>query len=204
MGVSTKAVILIVLVIAVVWYMRSAKKEPPPQSNAAISPAVPTSSSSSSTPSVQRAIELGNNSMAPWGVNATFNGYFPDARWIWGSANANEKAPGAGVTYAFGTTFTVATAGTATVHIIVDNTATLILNGTTISSNIGGGWGAIPDYPKVKVSLMAGTNNLVINATNLSVAGEENPAGLLAGVIHDETGAILTQTNSSWSMRTVS
>ncbi len=205
MGFIIKTLVLIVIVIALVWYLRQSGTNTQPESTSSVPISPPGASSASasttSTPSAQNAIDLGNNTMAPWGVNATFNGYFPNARWIWAVANANEKTLADGTKYAFTSTFTVATAGTATVHVIADNSGTLILNGTTIATNFGGGWGNVPNYPRFSVPLAAGTNTLVIHVTNLGPG--ENPAGLLAGVIHSDTGAILTQTNSSWTVRTV-
>ncbi len=154
------------------------------------------------SPGTVNAFELGDNTMLPWGVNATFKATFPRARWIWGSANAEGLAP-VNINYEFRTTFSVAAACAATVHVIADNSASVVLNGTTVATNIGGGWGGAPnaaEYPRIKVTLAAGTNVLLISAAN---GGEgPNPAGLLAGVVRDDTGTVLTQTDSTWSVRT--
>jgi hypothetical protein len=204
MGFITKTVVLFVVVVVLIWYFflrTPAKANPAPPSS---TPSVPPQSSKPSVDPVpvytMKAVDLGDNTLPTWGVNPVFNNVFPRARWIWGSAKANELAP-PGIKYEFRTSFTVDTACAATIHVIADNSASVVLNGIQITTeNIGGGWGPHP-HPRFSVTLKAGTNVLLITAVNLGVG--DNPAGLLAGVVRDDTGTVLAQTDSNWSVRTV-
>jgi hypothetical protein len=142
--------------------------------------------------------DLGNNTMAPWGGNSKFNGYFPDGRWIWATEKANESAQSSRG-YRLGTTIYVDAACVATVHVIVDNTANVFLNGNAVGPNCVGGWGENPNYTHFDVTLATGNNILVILAVNGAANGRgPNPAGLLAGVRRKDNGAVLTNTNLSW------
>jgi hypothetical protein len=177
MGIITNTVVLsVVVVVVLVWYFFL---RPP-----------------------AKAVDLGDNTLPTWGVNPLFNKVFPRARWIWGSAKANETAP-PGIKYEFRTSFTVDTACAATIHVIADNFASVVLNGTKITTtDVGGGWGTTLSanrYPRLNVTLKAGTNVLLITAVNLGEAS--NPAGLLAGVVRNDTGTILAQTDSTWTVR---
>lgn len=132
---------------------------------------------------------LGKFGINPWGVNAAFAA--PTAFWIWNSQTAATDAP-ANVPVTFKTQFwnSGSTPINATLHIVVDNDATVNLNGSDIGK-ASGGWGNA-NYPKMPVTLQPGNNLFTIVATNGG-----GPAGLLAAVI-DPSGKVLLQTDHTW------
>jgi len=134
--------------------------------------------------------QLGSFSMNPWGSASNF--IDKQAQWIWNIDTAATDAPLTPIK--FSTQFMNSSLSElpATLHVIVDNSATVTLNGTKIGDVAGGGW-ATQDYSKIKMNLKSGNNIIDIVAAN---AG--GPAGLIASLVKDSDKSVLMRTDSSW------
>jgi hypothetical protein len=78
------------------------------------------------------------------------------------------------------------------VHILVDDRATVILNGVPVGTAIDG-W-TTPTYPQIPINLLNGPNLLQIAAINLAPGG----AALMASVIRSD-GVVLAHTDGTWT-----
>ncbi len=129
---------------------------------------------------------LGPYDMGPWQAS---NFRDRSAQWIW---NDPDAAGGAaqGACIVFNRAYTARTAVDATMDIVVDNQATVYLNGARVGQAAGGWEGG--DYPKLALRLKRGANIIDVEAVN---AG--GPAGLLVSV-RDGAGAVLLRSDASW------
>jgi len=102
--------------------------------------------------------------------------------------------------FEFYTTVNVDTETKATLHLIVDNFATVELNGVTIqcpsssegwckNSLFNDGYWSKTNYPKIPMTLRPGTNDLRVIGRNM-----EGPGGFIASLIAED-GTVLTNTN---------
>ena len=128
--------------------------------------------------------------MAPWGSASKF--VDSSAQWIWNLQTAATTAP-ANVPIKFSNQWnnTTGVAVPAVLHVIVDDTATVDLNGTKVK-DIAGGWGGT-DYPKLPISLVPGNNIIDIIATNGG-----GPAALIVSLVRTSDSSVLLRSDSSW------
>ena len=134
------------------------------------------------------AIQLGAMGIDPWGSMSKF--VDPSAQWIWNLQTAAVDAPNTPVKFSNQWYNTSSTNVPATLHILVDNKATVMLNGEKIA-DVEGGWSQ-PDYPKVNLSLIPGNNVIDVIATNTG-----GPAALIASLVASGETIIL-RTDSTW------
>lgn len=136
------------------------------------------------------AISLGKYPIAPWGSTSNF--VDPQAQWIWNLSTAATEAP-ANIPIKFSTLYTNSSGSPidAVLHVLVDDNATVYLNGTKVGV-VGGGWNS-PDYTKLPISLPIGYNTIDIVATN---AG--GPAALIASLVKTSDKSVLLRTDNTW------
>jgi hypothetical protein len=146
-------------------------------------------------PSIQgkSAIQLGAFGFAgdPWGTASNF--VAPDAQWIWNASTAATSAE-ANVPITFSNQWWNQTSNNvdAILHVIVDDTATVSLNGTKLRDVEGGGWNTT-SYPQIPVTLTPGNNRIDIVATNSG-----GPAALLVALVRSSDKAVLLKSDSTW------
>jgi hypothetical protein len=143
----------------------------------------------------KKAFDLGAyNTSSAWSAES-----FADktAKWVWSEKGAMDSAA-AGCTK-FIKVHASPSDTPATLHIIVDNSAKITLNGQPVGEATGGfgrnDGGRGPT--KLPVQLVKGTNTLEVSATNMPHNGGKNPAGLLLSVI-TPNGAVAFHTDDSW------
>lgn len=129
---------------------------------------------------------LGPYNMNPWNA---WNFEDRQAQWIWNDPNAASDTGNDCINFI--TTFYANTDINATVSIIVDNWATLFINGKQLGG-AGGGWGG-GDYTKMIVKLQAGQNIISVKAQNGG-----GPAGLLLSARNNENNTVLFRSDQSW------
>jgi len=130
--------------------------------------------------------------MSPWKSTSQF--VDPTAKWLWATSNAQSSAP-PNILYRFQYVYNNSeNIRTATVHVIIDNGGSFILNGSTIGVVSGSGW-ATTAYSKMSVSLLPGNNLFVFPSYN--AGSSNNPAGILISAV-DENNNILFSTDSQW------
>ncbi len=125
------------------------------------------------------------------------------AKWIWYHAGAqSSSSPDTAATF---TATVMATAadfddqGTAAaqLHIIVDDTADVYLNGAKVGS-VQYGWRPYEYIGRpLSLTLAKGTNTLSIRAVNTG-----GPAGLIASLVSVDGNTVLARTNGAWTYRT--
>lgn len=151
-----------------------------PLSGAPSSPPAPTDAGTGEPVAV-----LGPFDLAPFGAGAF---PVPSAKWVWSASGAHVSAT-AGEVISFSGTFSATTAGTATLHVRVDNLATLYVNGAAL------GGVATPTAGRWRIPVQVGSNVITAVAINTSTG----PAGFIAGVVSDTDGTkVLTQTDATW------
>lgn len=134
------------------------------------------------------AIDLGAYGMGPWSSASRF--VDPLARWLWNIPSAASDAPtGVDVTFQREIRNTSSVSTDVTLHIIVDNRATVSLNLAVIQAVSGGWW--TPTYPRIGLVLEPGTNLLNIVAVN-----DGGPAGLLFSMVRDVDGSVVMRSDS--------
>lgn len=79
----------------------------------------------------------------------------------------------------------------ATLHVIVDDNATVNLNGVKVG-DASGGWGD-NNYPKLPVTLKTGNNIFDIVATNGG-----GPAALLVALVKKSDNSIIFRSDATW------
>lgn len=140
------------------------------------------------------AIQLGDMGLGPWGSASNFVDM--SAKWIWNTQTATVDAPNTPVKFSNQWYNIMSSNVPATLHIIVDNKATVMLNGKQIA-DVEGGWDTT-NYPKVNLTLVPGNNVIDIIATNAGGA-----AALIASLVKNSDSSIIMRTDSSWVTNTV-
>jgi hypothetical protein len=136
-----------------------------------------------------KALQLGQYNMSPWGGAAKF--VDPNAQWIWNLQTAATDASTVPITFSNQYYNNTATPIDTILHIIVDDVATVTLNGTKIG-DVRGGWDTL-EYPKLPITLQPGNNRIDILATNTG-----GPAGLLVALVKKSDNTILLRSDASW------
>lgn len=139
------------------------------------------------------AVELGPASL----FGSTYVGTgkpFSDtqAKWIW--IHAGTASTSTVMAATFSTTLFAAVQGTQVVlTVIVDDDATVYLNGDAVGDAYLGWYGDIPPTT-IRLTLAKGINTLSIRAHN-----DGGPAGLLASVASADGKTVLARTSSAWT-----
>lgn len=120
--------------------------------------------------------------MKPWLSKAAFSP--KHASWVWNTAYANIAAPiGPAVFYdVYFNPLNVTVS--ASVHIMVDNTAVVYCNGVLAGAVTQNSY-LKKNYPRLPVRLLPGNNSFMFNATNTASSASHpttpNSAGLIYG-----------------------
>ncbi|MEW5306486.1 MAG: hypothetical protein WDW36_008945 [Sanguina aurantia] len=130
----------------------------------------------------QTTYVLGPYGMKPWLSKAAFSP--KHTSWVWNTAYANIAAPiGSAVFYDMYFNPSNVTVS-ASVHIMVDNTALVYCNGVLVGSVSQNSY-LKTNYPRFFVKLLPGSNTFVFNATNTASSPSHpttpNSAGLIYG-----------------------
>lgn len=143
-------------------------------------------------PSGQPVVELGVVGISPWGGCPDF--VDRTAKWIWTDSAAVSSVPSNQTPVTFVKKYENNQNNIPiTINIIVDNWATIRLNGATIGT-VAGGWGGYSQY--LHGILKPGLNVLEIDTINQG--GVNNPAGIVASAFIESTPTVLFHTDSSW------
>jgi hypothetical protein len=135
-------------------------------------------------------VVLGAYGIPPFGTASEFADR--EALWIWNTPLAQFNAP-FGQPIVFSKSINVPTSTPVIIHVLVDDTATIILNGVPLAT-VSNGW-TTTSYPQIPATLQAGPNLLQITAINLAPGG----AGLLASVISVSPPNVLAHTDGTWT-----
>ncbi|KAG2485372.1 hypothetical protein HYH03_015863 [Edaphochlamys debaryana] len=144
----------------------------------------------------QPAAVLGPPDMDPWYARV----YDESASWIWMYYTIYRDSP-TNVIPVFTKALDLPAATRASLTLLADDSAEVYLNGVFQGTTVGG-WSYWPDnMPRVALELQAGTNTLAISGVNQWGQGRPgyNPAGLLASLVDEASGAVLARTDGSWS-----
>lgn len=161
------------IIIGVIYAMSSGKEGPVPLNGT-------------------KASELGDFPMAPWGGAANFSD--TSAKWIWNTSNAAAGAPAGVVKFSNQYYNASGSPVSTTLHMIVDDGATISINGSQVADVPGGGW-ANANYPKRPVTFVAGNNLIEISATNGG-----GPAGTIFSFKKDSDNTVLIKSDSTWTV----
>ena len=138
---------------------------------------------------------LGTVGMQPWG---TISGN-QNAKWIWSEATSASASYTNTDLWTFSGSFVSSSSYTGTIEVCADDQATVYLNGQIIQSV---NYFKILNFQQTPVqssiSVIVGTNTIVVNAQNLVGA-----AGLLLS-IKDSSGNYVFTTGSSWTFQRTS
>lgn len=134
------------------------------------------------------AAVLGAPSMTPWKVT---NFKVPTAQWIWNTATAASGAPSGKVQFSQVYNNTSIAPLAASLHIIVDDSALIMLNGVQAGTAVGGYAGP---YSQVAMTLQPGWNRVDVIATNSG-----GPGGLLCALVSASDSTVLLQSDGSWA-----
>ncbi len=141
--------------------------------------------------SVVPVFNLGNYGIAPWGNNNNF--IDKTAQWIWYSSNGNSVSSNNSVPITIQYVYTNSTKKIidASLYMMVDNNADVLLNKNYIKKNVEGGWNG--DIPFIKISIYPGENLF-----EFKVKSNGGPGGLLVSCISSNSNHVLFNSNSSW------
>ena len=153
------------------------------------SPATPTAPTGN-----RPAVVLGVWGMRPWGARAKF--VTPTAMWIWSTAGAAKSAPPGTVAFTRDYNSTSGADVTAMLHIIVDNSVDVTLNGKSVGSGTGG-WDRA-NYPKLPVTLTPGLNKFEFNCGN--AGNKPSPAGMIYSLV-SSSGEVLMTSDASTQVK---
>ena len=132
--------------------------------------------------------DLGSYSMAPWGSASNF--IDPKAQWIWNSQAAATSAPKGTVIFENQYYNSGSTNISAVLHIEVDDSAVVNLNGNNLGSASAGYGGG---YTQISCQLIPGNNLFKVAATNTG-----GPAGVLLSLINTQTNTVLLRSDNTW------
>jgi hypothetical protein len=122
----------------------------------------------------------------------------PQAKFVWTHKGADRRSDMPEVWHRFFTELTLSAPTKATMHMVVDNVAIVYVNGDKVRK-VAGGWQQGTSYPKIPITLKAGTNYIDIEAMNLI---PPTPGGLLVSIIAED-GRVLSRTGDSrWRLET--
>ena len=139
---------------------------------------------------------LGKLGIGPWKGAPGFKNQ--KAKWIWYTKNANISAPGsANAIFKYTWNNSSSSNISAKINIIVDNEATIIVNGKNIGEQEGG-WGGSGGL--FNVILPPGKNDFIFDATNEGTI--PNPAGLLVSVLDENNKILFSTGDSGWKYST--
>ena len=141
---------------------------------------------------------LGTVGIQPWGSISGNQA----AQWIWSDPTATSGSYTNTDLWTFSGSFQSTSAYTGTIEVCVDDQATVYLNGQMIQST---NFFKVQDFkvtpapPQSSISVIAGTNTIMVVAQNLPWNGPNN-AGLLLS-IKDNNGNYVYTTGTSWTFQ---
>lgn len=135
---------------------------------------------------------LGTYGMAPWGSASGF--VAPSASWIWNSSTAYSDAPTDNFYIEVDWADSVPAPYWATLHIIVDNTCDVYMNGSYVGSVRSEGWNTT-NYTRLSIYIQGGYNLLRLYVGN-AAGNTPNPAGLLCALVRDSDGVVMLPSGS--------
>ena len=139
---------------------------------------------------------LGKLGIGPWKGAPGFKNQ--KAKWIWFTKNANISAPGsANASFKYTWNNSSSSNISAKINIIVDNEASIIVNGKNIGEQKGG-WGGSGGL--FNVILPPGKNDFIFDATNEGTI--PNPAGLIVSVLDENDKILFSTGDSGWKYST--